>query len=58
MRERGDAFADACFNDNTLDELMQISGADPVDMKDWNIDEATWHRAITKAISDLKLHEQ
>tara|TARA_R110000824_G_scaffold289922_1_gene478447 strand:- start:1 stop:297 length:297 start_codon:yes stop_codon:yes gene_type:complete len=58
MRERGDAFADACFDGNTLSELTQISGADPVDMKNWNIDEATWHRAIGKAISMLKLHEQ
>jgi len=46
-------FAEACYNQNTIDELKQALNeeADQSDMLEWKIDASTWHAQIKLALA-------
>jgi hypothetical protein len=51
-----DGFAEACFNENSVDELCEAlkSGFDTTDCRNWKINETEWYESIINALS-LKL---
>ena len=50
-----DTFAEACYNDNTIADLMDaLNGeADPVDMAAWELTAEEWRDEITLALAAL-----
>ena len=52
-RHKLDGFAEACFNDNSIDELVEglrMRAADSTDCKNWDITSTQWRRAIISAL--------
>lgn len=48
-----DGFAEACFNDNSLDELIdgiKMRAADKTDCKNWGITPTQWRSSIKDAL--------
>jgi hypothetical protein len=56
VAQRGKAFAEASFDDCTMEDLVTAinTGPDPVDMKTWGIDSITWVKSIGEAIKMRK----
>ena len=51
-----DNFSEACYNDNSIDELVEAleTGATmDDDINAWNIDEAEWTAEIKKALTSM-----
>tara|TARA_R100000781_G_C4079002_1_gene127073 strand:+ start:1784 stop:2020 length:237 start_codon:yes stop_codon:yes gene_type:complete len=48
-----DGFAEACFNENSVDELCEAleSGFDTTDSRNWKINETEWYESIINALS-------
>jgi uncharacterized membrane protein len=46
-------FAEACYNDNSIDELVEalgFRGADKTDCENWQIKPSEWRTAIREAL--------
>ena len=52
--ERTRAFATACYDTNSVDELRAATEADETDMQQWGIDENRWHEAVSAALADTE----
>lgn len=46
-------FAEACFNDNSIEELVDCHGApaDRTDCREWKITANEWHQGIKEALA-------
>lgn len=51
--EQTRAFAEACYDTNSLNELRDAIEPDETDMAQWGITESQWREAIAAALSDL-----
>ena len=53
LEELSDGFAEACFNENSVDELCEAleSGFDTTDCRNWKISETEWYDSIINALS-------
>lgn len=52
--EQTRAFAEACYDTNSLPELRDASEPDETDMERWGISAEQWHEAVTAALADLE----
>ena len=56
LKPRGhrlDGFAEACFNDNSIDDLVEalrMRSADKTDCKNWEITPSQWRKSIKEAL--------
>lgn len=50
--ERTRAFAVACYDTNSIEELQQPGRADPADLAAWGITPEQWREAIDAALAD------
>jgi hypothetical protein len=54
MTEKNNGFAEACYNDNSITELLEglkQPAADETDCKTWSITPTEWREAIIKALN-------
>ncbi|MFA5385417.1 MAG: hypothetical protein WC364_12315 [Eubacteriales bacterium] len=55
QRNELDGFAEACFNDNSLDELIEglkMRAADETDCKNWGITPTQWRSSLEEALEN------
>lgn len=52
--EQTRAFAEACYDTNSIDELRNATDPDETDMQQWGITEDQWHEAVQAALADLE----
>lgn len=54
-----DGFAEACFNDNSIDDLVEalhMEAADTTDCKNWQITPSQWRKAIEEALESRMIY--
>ena len=54
--EQKRGFQEACYDQNSIDELLEglkSMSADQTDIADWNITATEWRAAIADALSDM-----
>jgi hypothetical protein len=54
--EQKDKFQEACYDQNSIDELLEglkAMSADKIDMNEWSITATEWREALASALKDL-----